>query len=73
MYFTECDIIYHIDQDFFMSRFEQILSDAEFHKLAFMRMKLIWIANTTLDTVFEISQISQVTRGIYEKDINKHC
>ena len=42
MHITESDNIYHIDLDFYMSKIEQIPSDAEFSTFASMRMKLAW-------------------------------
>ena len=35
-----------------------------------MTMKLAWLANTGPDIVLEISQVAQVTRAMYEKDIS---
>ena len=64
--------MYLIDQDFYMSKIEQILSDAEFSKFASMRIKLAWLPNTKPDIVFEISQIAQISQGIYEKHTSKH-
>ena len=46
MHITESDNMYQIDQDFYMSKIEQIPSDAEFSKFSFMRMKLAWLKNT---------------------------
>ena len=37
-----------------------------------MKMRLVWLANTRPEIVFEISKIAQVARTIYEKDITKH-
>ena len=73
MHITESDNMCHIDQDFYMSKIEQIPSNAEFSKFASMRMKLAWLANTRPDIVLEISQIEQVTRAMYENDISTHC
>ena len=36
-----------------------------------MRMILTWLANTTTDIVFEILQVAQGVRAIYEKGITK--
>ena len=52
---------------------EQIPFDAATNAFASMRMRIAWPANTYPDIVFKISQIVQVTRLIYEKDIIKHC
>ena len=68
MHITESDNMYHIDQDLYMNKIEQIPSNAEFSKFASMKMKLVWLANTRPNKVLEISQISQVTRTMYEKD-----
>ena len=73
MHVVESDNMYHIDKDFYMSRIEQILSDAEFSQFTSIRMKFTWLENTIPDIVFEISQIQQVTRSMYEKEITKHC
>ena len=73
MHITESDNIYHTDQDFYLSKIEQIPSNAEFSKFAFMRMKLSWLANTRRDIIFEISKIVIVARAMYEKDTTKHC
>ena len=64
--------MHHVDQDFYMSKIEQILSNTESSKYAPMRMKLSWLANTWPDTVFEISQTAQATRSMYKKNIGKH-
>ena len=73
MHITESDNMYHINQDFYESKIEQVPSDAEFSKFVSMEMRLEWLANTRPDIVFKISQIAQVTRAMYEKDISKHC
>ena len=62
MHISDSDNMYHIYQDFFMSKIYQIISDAEFNKFASLRMRLALLANTRPDTVFEISHIDQVTR-----------
>ena len=36
-------------------------------------MKLAWLANTRPDLAFEISQIAQVTRAMFDQDMTKHC
>ena len=59
MHITKSDNTYHIDQDFYISKIEQ------------MRIRLAWLANTRFDTVFENSQITLVTRTMYEKDISR--
>ena len=73
MYITESDKMYHIDQEFFMSKIEQIPSDAEFIKPASMRINLALYAKNRPDIVFQISQIAQVTQAMYERDVTKHC
>ena len=55
-----------------MSKIEQISSNPEFSKFASMSMKLEWLANTKPSVVLEISQIAQVTRNMYEKDMSKN-
>ena len=40
MHIIESENLYHIDQDFYVSKIEQIPSDAEFSQFASMRMKL---------------------------------
>ena len=65
--------MYHIHQDFYVSKIGKIPSDAEFSKFVSMRMKLAWLANTRPDIVFEILQIAQVTRAMYEKEMTKYC
>ena len=72
MHIIDFEIMFHIDRDFYASKIEQILSDAEFRKLASVRTRLAWLPNTTPDIVFEISQIAQLTRAMYERDIIKH-
>ena len=73
MHITEYDNMYHIDQDFYISKIEQISSNAELSKIASMRMRLPCLANTRPNIVLEISKIAQVTRITYEKYISKHC
>ena len=64
--------MFHIDQDFHINKIEQIPSDAVFRKFISMRMKLAWIAKTRPNIAFEISQIAQITRAVYENDKTKH-
>ena len=73
MHITESENTYHIDQDFYMDKMEQIPSYTEFSKFTSTRMKLSWLANTRPNKVLEISRIAQVTRAMYEKDIGLHC
>ena len=54
MYITDSENMYHIDQDFYINKIEQIPSNTAFSKFVFMRMKLAWLANTRPDIVFEI-------------------
>ena len=72
MHITESHNVYNIEQDFYMSKIEQIPPNAEFSKFASLRMKLAWVANTRPDAIFQIKQIAQANRVIYEKDITKH-
>ena len=72
MHITEFENMYYIDQDFYINKNEQIPYNDEFSLFVSMRIKLTRLANTTADVVFEISQIAQVTRAMYEKDINKY-
>ena len=53
MRITEFDTIYHINKDFYMSKIDQIPSNAEFGKFASMNMKLVWLARTKPDIVLE--------------------
>ena len=46
MLIIESDKMYYIDQDLYMSKIEQILSDADLTKFASIRMKLLWLADT---------------------------
>ena len=73
MHITEYDNMYSIDQDFYMSKIEQIPSKAELCKFVSTRMKLVSLANTRPNIVLENSQIAQVTRAMYEKDMITHC
>ena len=52
MHTTESDKIYHVDQDFYRRRIEQIPSEAESSKFIYMRKKLAWIADTRPGIVF---------------------
>ena len=54
-----------------MSKIEQITFDAELSKFSSMRIILERLANTIPYIVFEISQIIQVTRAMYEKGHNQ--
>ena len=69
---TESENMFHVDQDFYMNKIEQIPSDAELSKFASMRIKLAWVSSTGPDIVLEVSNIAQVTRSMYEKDIINH-
>ena len=73
IHIIESDNMHHIDRDFYMSKIEQITFNGEFSKFASMRMELRWLVNTRPDIVLEVSEISQVIRAIYEKDISIHC
>ena len=72
MHIYESDSMHHIDLDFYKRKIEQILSDAESRKFACMRMRLAWLANNRPNIELEISQIAQVARAMFEKDIIKH-
>ena len=54
MHITESENMFHIDQDFYMSRIEQIPLNAKFSRFASMKMKLACLANTRTDIVLEI-------------------
>ena len=73
MHIIESGSMYNIDQDFYMSKIEQIPTDDEFSKFDLMRMILEWLADTRSGVVLEISQIAQVTRAMYDKHIRKLC
>ena len=73
MHITYNQGMFNIDQDFYMSKIEQIPSDAEFSKFASMRMKLACLANTRQDLAFKISQIAKVTRAMFDQEVTKHC
>ena len=62
VHITESDNVHRIDQNFYMSKIEQIPSDAEVRRFASMTMRSAWLANTGSDIVFQISEISQVTQ-----------
>ena len=66
MHFTEFQELLHINQDFYVSKIEQIPIEADLSKSTSMRMKLAWIASPRPDLVFELSQIAQVTRTMFE-------
>ena len=63
MYITDNEGMFHIDYDIKMREIEQIPSDAEFGKLASMRMKLAWLTDTRPDLEFEVLQITKLTRS----------
>ena len=71
MHITDSDNRFYIDQDFYMRKIEEILSNAEFSKFVSMGMKLAWLANTRPEIVFEFSQIAQIARDTYETDITQ--
>ena len=73
MHMIESYNTYYKDQDFYIDETEQIQSDAEYDKLASIKMKLEWLANTWPDIVFKVSQIVQAERSMYEREITKHC
>ena len=54
-----------------MSIIEQISALSEFSRFTSMRIKLILLTSTINAIVFEISQIAQVTRAIYAKDMTR--
>ena len=63
---TESDNMYHIDQNLYMSKSEQIPSNTEFNTFSPMRMKLAWQENNRLHIVLEISRPAQGTWAMYE-------
>ena len=65
--------MFHIDQDFYMSEIEPISFYAKFSKFASMRMKPALLANIRLDLLFEVSQIEQGARGMYDQDVSMLC
>ena len=71
MHTIESENMYHIDQDFFMSKIGQIPSDAEFSKFGLYENETRMLCNSRHDIVFEISQITQVARPMYGMDIEK--
>ena len=64
MHVNEIENMFQIDQDFYMSKTEQALSEAKFGKFAPIRMTFVWITNTRSKLMFEISQIELVGREI---------
>ena len=72
MHITESDNMYHIDQNFYMSKIEHVPSEAEFSKFAAHENETRMPSKKRPDIVLEICQIAQITRAIYEKDIIKH-
>ena len=73
MQINDFESIYYIGKDFHRNEIEQIPSEAELSNFFSIQMKLAWLAKTTPDIVFEISQITHVARSKYEKDIIKNC
>ena len=73
MHITESDSMYHIDQDLYMGKIEQILFNAKLSRFISMRIKLACLENTIPDIGYEISQTVQATRAMYEMDKIKHC
>ena len=69
---TESDNMSHIDQDFCMNKIEQIPSYVEFTKFVSVKMKITWLTNIRPEIVFEITQIVQLTRAMYAKDIDQY-
>ena len=59
MHVAQSDNMSHIDQDFFMSKTEQIPSDTEFSKFVSMKMRFANLPCTRLDIVFQIPNFSQ--------------
>ena len=54
MHITNHEDAFHINQDFYMNRIEQIPMDADLSKFASMQMRLAWLANSIPDLVLEI-------------------
>ena len=68
MHINESDNIDKIFQDLNMSKIGQIPTGVLFSKFSSIIIKLAWFANSRPDIGFEISQIAQVSRSMYEKD-----
>ena len=64
--------MYLFDQDFNMSKIENIPSEAKISKLSSMRMEITWLANKRPAIVFKISKIEQVAWSMYGKDMTKN-
>ena len=68
---ADIDNICHIDQESYTNKIKQIPSDAKLSKFSSMKMRLAWLANTTPDILFKISQIAHWIEAMYENNIIK--
>lgn len=60
------------DQHSYLKNLEEINTSAGYETFHYMRMRLSWLSNTKPDCLFDISQLVEVTKEIFEKprDIN---
>ena len=70
---TEKQDMLYIDQDLYLNKIYQTPNKVEFNTPASMRLKSEWKAYTRPDLTFEISQIAQMTRTMFQQDLSKHC
>ena len=65
-----------LDQLQYTRRLRPLPSDASFSQFASVRMQLMWLSHSRPDCLFEISQLTQVTRDMFDterKDIVKRA
>ena len=73
IFFTASDIMYHIDQDFYMSRTEQTRSNAEFSKFASMRARLVWLETIDPTKSSKSHKLLEQPEEYMIKHIGNHC
>ena len=57
-----------LHQHDYLRSLKMLPEDAPFASFAWMRMKLAWLAHSRPDCLFGISQLTQVTREVFETD-----
>lgn len=62
------DGIFTLEQNDYLEKITILPHDASFHEFFSMRMNLAWLAHSRPDCLFEVSQLNQVTKNIYEED-----
>lgn len=62
------DGVLQLQQHDYLSQITVLPEDASFSDLASTRMKLAWLSHSRPDCLFEISQLTQITKDVFEQE-----